>query len=109
MDLIEHKLCCLLNPFLKADKNQTSSGHKSTNEQETVSNGTEEAYPKATDREAKLEQTCKRPNKINLGVKIPWDTKIPRVTPCSLTEQITLKITEANESLWRCKGNGEKN
>ena len=43
------------------DKNQISSGHKPTSEQEAVSSGTEQAYPKATDREAKLQQTCKRP------------------------------------------------
>ena len=43
------------------DKNQTSSGHKPTSKQEAVSNGTEETYPKATDCEAKLQQTCKRP------------------------------------------------
>ena len=49
------------------DKNQTSSGHK----QAAVSNGTEEAYPKATDREAKLQQTCKRP-----GSTPNWTTSV---------------------------------
>ena len=48
--------------FRLTDKNQTSSGHKPTSKQEVVSSGTEEAYPKATDCEAKLQQTCKRPS-----------------------------------------------
>ena len=47
--------------FVLTDKNQISSGHKPTSKQEAVSNDTEETYPKATDREAKLQQVCKRP------------------------------------------------
>ena len=62
-------------------QNQTSSSHKPTSEQEAVSNGTEEAYPK-TDRKAKLQQTCKRPgpapNQTTCVLPAPEETEVEK-------------------------------
>ena len=64
------------------DKNQTSSSHKPTSEQEAVSSGTEVAYPKATDCKAKQQQMCKRhgptPKRTTCVLPVPGGTEVEK-------------------------------